>query len=235
VLVPFLYFLWKSLTLRVGDTWPMFLWPAGFAATAINLVQLQREGWPDWIVKSTFWWARVAVISGIAFVVVVFFYYVAAPWNLIGKTDPVGGEAGYEQVAARAREQLQATGATWIATSDYRTYAMLRWHFNGEVPVIQINERGRFQGFRDPGINVIKDHPGLYVAREPDHRSPLWNFTTAKRQPLARVERVWRGVVMDTYALEKLTDWTPELSPSPDSPLFRWRVLAWVVRSYAVS
>jgi hypothetical protein len=31
---------------------------------------------------------------------------------------------------------------------------------------------------------------------------------------------------MDTYALEKLSGWTPELSPPPDSPLFRWRVLA---------
>jgi hypothetical protein len=31
---------------------------------------------------------------------------------------------------------------------------------------------------------------------------------------------------MDTYALEKLTGWTPELSPPPDSPLFKWRVLA---------
>ena len=226
VLVPFLYFLWKSLTLRVGDTWPMFLWPAGFAATAINLVKLPREGWPDWIVKSTFWWARVAVISGIAFVVGVFFYYVAAPWNLIGRTDPVGGEAGYEQVAARAREQLRATGATWIATTDYRTYAMLRWHFNGEVPVVQINERGRYQGFADPGMNRIKDHPGLYVAREPDNRLPLLDLTSARRQPLERVERVWRGVVMDTYALEKLTGWTPELAPPPDSPLFRWRVLA---------
>ena len=229
VLVPFFYFLWKSLTLRVGDTWPMFLWPAGFAATAINLVMLPREGFPEWIVKSTFWWARVAVISGIAFVVGVFFYYVAAPWNLIGRTDPVGGEAGYEQVAARAREQLRQTGATWIATSDYRTYAMLRWHFNGQVPVIQINERGRFQGFGDPGMKAIKDHPGLYVAREPDHRLPLWDLTTARRQPLERVERVWRGVVMDTYALEKLTGWTPELSPPPASPLFRWRVLAGIV------
>ena len=27
-------------------------------------------------------------------------------------------------------------------------------------------------------------------------------------------------------ALEKLTNWTPELSPPPDSVLFRWRVLA---------
>ena len=235
VLVPFFYFFWKSLTLRVGDTWPMFLWPAGFAATAINLVMLPREGFADWIVKSSFWWARLAVISGIAFVVGVFFYYVAAPWNVIGKTDPVGGEAGYEQVAARAREQLKVTGATWIATTDYRTHAMLRWQFNGQVPVVQINERGRFQDFADPGMSAIKDRPGLYVAREPDNQLPLWDLTTAKRQPLARVERVWRGVVMDTYALEKLTGWTPQLSPPPESPLFRWRVLAIVLRPGTVS
>jgi len=31
---------------------------------------------------------------------------------------------------------------------------------------------------------------------------------------------------MDSYALEKLTGWTPELTPPPDSPLYRWRVLA---------
>jgi hypothetical protein len=226
VLVPFLYFCWKSLSLRVGDTWPMFLWPAGFAAAAINITKLPRDGWPEWIIQSTAWWARVAVISGIGFVVGVFFYYVAAPWNLIGRTDPVGGEAGYEHVAARARDELKRTGATWIATTDYRTYAMLRWHFNGRVPVIQINERGRFQGFADPGMDWIKDHTGLYVAREPDNLLPLWDLTTAKRQPLERVERSWRGVVMDTYALEKLTGWTPEPSPPPDSPLFRWRVLA---------
>ncbi len=227
VLVPFLYFFWKSLTLRVGDTWPMFLWPAGFVATAINLTLLSRDGWPDWMVKSSFGWARVAVISGIAFVVGVFFYYVAAPWNFIGRTDPVGGEAGYARVVERARDQLQKTGATWIATTDYRTYAMLRWYFNGSgVPVVQVNERGRFQDFRDPGMDRIRDHVGLYVGRAPDDRLPLWNLTSAKRQPLERVERSWRGIVMDTYALERLTGWTPELSPPMDSPLFRWRVLA---------
>ena len=226
VIVPFVYFFWKSLTLRVGDTWPMFLWPAGFAATAINFAMLPREGWPDWMIQSTMKWARVAVISGIAFVVGVFFYYVAAPWNLIGRTDPVGGEAGYQQVVARAEAQLQKTGATWIATTDYRTYAMMRWYFNGRVPVVQINERGRFQGFRDPGMDLIRDHAGLYVAREPDDRSSLWDLTSAKREPLERVERVWRGIVMDTYALEKLTGWTPDLAPPPDTPLFRWRVLA---------
>lgn len=231
VIVPFAYFFWKSLTLRVGDTWPMFLWPAGFAAAAINITMLPKEGFAEWVVKSTAAWAKIAVISGIAFVVGVFFYYVAVPWNWIGRTDPIGGEAGYEQVVARADEQLKKTGATWIATTDYRTYAMLRWYFNGRVPVVQINERGRYQGFADPGLDRIKGNPGLYVAREPDDRLALWNATMASRTPLERVERSWRGVVMDTYVLEKVTGWTPELSPSPDSPLFKWRVLAGDMRS----
>jgi 4-amino-4-deoxy-L-arabinose transferase-like glycosyltransferase len=226
VIVPFVYFFWKSLTLRVGDTWPMFMWPIGFAGAAINIAMLPREGWPAWMIKSTIWWANAAVASGIAFVVVVFLYYVVAPWNFIGKNDPIGGEAGYEQVADRAQAELQKIGASWIATTDYRTYSMLRWYSNGRVPVIQINERGRFMGFRDPGMNQIRGHTGLYVGREPDNISPLWAATTAVKQPLERVERSWRGMVMDTYALEKLDGWTPELSPPPDSPLYGWRVLA---------
>ena len=173
------------------------------------------------MVQSTIRWARIAIASGIVFVVAVFLYYVVAPWNLIGRADPIGGEAGYQQVVERAQAQLQKTGATWIATTDYRTYAMLRWYFNDRVPVIQINERGRFEGFRDPGMNAISGHTGLYVGREPDTRSHLWQSTTAIRQPLERVERSWRGIVMDTYALEKLTGWTPELSPPQDSPLYR--------------
>jgi hypothetical protein len=226
VIVPFAYFFWKSLTLRVGDTWPMFIWPAGFAATAINIAMLPREGFPARSIKPTIGWANAAIASGIVFVVLVFLYYVVSPWNFIGRTDPVGAEAGYAHVSDRAQAELQKTGATWIATTDYRTYSMLRWYFNGRVPVIQINERGRFMGFRDPGMNLIRGHIGLYVGREPDDKNPVWASTTAVKEPLERVERSWRGFVMDTYALEKLTGWTPELSPPEDSPLYRWRVLA---------
>ena len=226
VLVPFLYFLWKSLTLRVGDTWPMFLWPAGLAAVAINVTRMPFEGWSVGLVRSTIYWARTAVPSGIAFVVCVFLYYMFVPWNLIGRTDPIGAEAGYDKVAARVEAQLEATGATWVATTDYRTYAMLRWFLRGKVPVVEITERGRFQGFADPGMSLIRDHVGLYVGREPEDRLPLWDETTAVRQPLERVVRSWRGTVMDSYALQKLTGWTPDLSPPPDSTFFRWRVLA---------
>src|SRR5689334_2507653 len=75
VIVPFGYFFWKSLTLRVGDTWPMFLWPAAFAATAINATMLPQEKFPDWVVQSTFHWMRTAIIIGVAFVAAVFLYY----------------------------------------------------------------------------------------------------------------------------------------------------------------
>jgi hypothetical protein len=226
VLVPFGYFLWKSLTLRIGDTWPMFLWPAGFAGAAINTTMLARETVPAWAVRSTTIWANIAVVIGIAFVVLVFLYYTVMPWNLIGGIDPIGSEAGYQEVVDRADAELQKTGATWIATTDYRTYAMMRWYFNGRVPVIQINERGRFMGFRDPGMDRVRGHAGIYVARLPDVDNPIWRATTAVREPLERIDRVWRGRVMDTYSLQKVTGWTPELSPPPDSTLFRWRVLA---------
>jgi hypothetical protein len=226
VIVPFCYFLWKSLSLRVGDTWPMFMWPIGFAAAAVNIAMLPREGFSAAAIRSNIRWANAAIVSGIGFVVLVFLYYVAAPWNFIGKNDPIGGEAGYQPVVERVQAELQTTGANWIATTDYRTYSMLRWYLAGRVPVIQINERDRFLGFRDPDMTAIRGHTGLYVGREPDQISPLWASTTAVRQPLERVDRSWRGIVMDTYALEKLTGWTPELSPPPGSPLYRARPLA---------
>ena len=108
---------------------------------------------------------------------------------------------------------------------------MLRWYFRGRVPVVEVTERGRFQGFADPGMNRIKDHPGLYVGRAYDYMLPIWDLTGAKRERLGQVDRIWRGEVMDTYTLEKLTGWTPELSPPPDTPFLRWRVLAGHLRS----
>jgi 4-amino-4-deoxy-L-arabinose transferase-like glycosyltransferase len=226
VLVPFVYFFFKSLTLRVGDTWAMFMWPTGFAAAAINLAMLPKVGWSARMIRWSLFWVKTALVSGIAFVVIVFLYYVAAPWNFLGKMDPIGAEAGYDQVAARAQAALDETGATWIATTDYRTYAMMRWLFRGRVPVVEINERGRFQDFRDPGMDRIKGHAGIYIGRQPDDHSPLWDSIPATREPLAQVERRWRGVLIDIYTLDRLTGWTPDLSPPKDSPLFQWRVLA---------
>jgi hypothetical protein len=96
------------------------------------------------------------------------------------------------------------------------------------VPVTQINERGRYLGFRVPDMKLISGQVGLYVAPRQfaDAAYPLWASIPAKREPIETVDRVWRGIVMSTYVIEKFTGWTPELSPPPGSPLFHWRWLA---------
>jgi 4-amino-4-deoxy-L-arabinose transferase-like glycosyltransferase len=226
VLAPFLYLLWRSLTIRIGDTWPMFCWPIGFAATAINLTVLPKEGWSARMVRSSLAWTRAAIASGIVLVVLVFLYYVASPWNFLGASDPNGSEAGFADLAAHVEADMKKAGATWVAATDYRTYAMLRWYLRDRAPVVQINERKRFLGFADPGMKRIDGHVGLFIAREPDNRLPIWSAVGGAREPIDEVKRVWRGVVMDVYDIEKLTGWTPDLSPPASSPLFPARPLA---------
>jgi 4-amino-4-deoxy-L-arabinose transferase-like glycosyltransferase len=226
VLVPFLYFLWKSLTIRIGDTWPMFVWPIGFAATAINLSMLAKDGWSARTVRSSLAWTRAAIVSGIAIVALVFLYYVATPWNFLRGSDPNGSEAGFAELAAHVEADMKKAGATWIAATDYRTYAMLRWHLKGRVPIVQINERKRFMGFVGPDMKLIEGHTGIFIAREPDNVLPIWSNVGGVRTPLDRVNRVWRGTVMDVYDLETLTGFVPDLSPPEDSPMFPARPLA---------
>lgn len=226
VIVPLTFFVGKSLTLRIGDTWPMFMWPVGFAAVAINAVRMREEGFPDWVVRATRGWIVAAIATGIPVVVLAFLYCVACPWNLFGPNDPVGFEAGYGPLASRALEELRRNGGNWIATSDYRTNAMLRWHLRDSVPVIQVNQRARYIGFRDPGLVQIDGRPGIYVSLYPDDAGALLASTSARLERIAIVERVWRGGVMRTYQISRLSGWTPELAPAPDTPFYRWPQLA---------
>ena len=189
VLVPFCYFFWKSLTLRVGDTWPMFLWPAGFAAAAINIAMLPRENWPAWMIRSTITWANIAVVTGIAYVVLVFLYYVVAPWNFIGGTDPIGGEAGYQQVADRARSRTAEDRRDLD-----RDHGLP--HLRDDALVLQGSRAG------DPDQRARTLH-GLSRSRHGSDQGPCralcrardrqgqsgLGSTTARREPLERVDR----------------------------------------------
>ena len=59
----------------------------------------------------------------VAFVVLVFLYYMVTPWSFIARIDPIDGEAGYRQSRAGRRRSAEAR-ATWTAATDYRTYSM---------------------------------------------------------------------------------------------------------------
>src|SRR5216684_252411 len=162
---------------------------------------------------------------GVGLVLLAFGYNVFGTRALFGKMDPIVQESGYGEVAAKAVATMQDIGATWIATTDYRTYAMLRWELRDRVPVVQINERSRFLGLRPPDLRLIEGQPGMEVDTRKSHEE-AWSHTTAVRVKVGTVERTFRGVTVDTIVLRKITGWTPDLTPPAGSPLYRWPNMA---------
>ena len=224
-LVPFAYFLWKSLSLRIGDTWPMLIWPFAFAAAAINLAEIRKQQQQGWIFRTAESWAIAAIALGIVLNVVIFYYYSVSNLAFAAKQDPVAKEAGYGEIAARAKAVAKDVGATWIATLDYRIYAELRWHLKDSIPVVQVNERSRFIGFRDNTSAAIRSGIGLYVDSVPNDGNVIETKTPAVLRLAGQAARTWRGTVIEPFAFKTITGWTPDLSPPPDSPFYKWRLL----------
>jgi 4-amino-4-deoxy-L-arabinose transferase-like glycosyltransferase len=224
-LVPFAYFLWKSLSLRIGDTWPLVIWPFAFAAAAINLAEMRREGHSGWIARTAAPWAKTALVLGFVLNVAIFYYYAVSHFAFAARQDPVAKEAGYGEIAQQAKATADKVGATWIATLDYRIYAELRWHLKDSIPVVQVNERSRFVGFKDSASAAMRSGIGLYVDSAPNDGNIIETATPAVLRVVGQADRMWRGVVIEPFVFKTVTGWTPELSPTPDSPFYRWRLL----------
>ena len=219
VAVPVGFFLWRSLYSRIGDSWPLFVWPFGFACVAINLKLWRQQAPPSSMARIGPPPRPSASLSGIAFVVLALSYYSASNANYLAGDDPIGKEAGFAGVVAAANRERERAGAAWFATTDYRIYSMLRWHLKDRIPVVQVNERARYIGFGTSEADIA-GAAGLYVGPQGEARLDVWKATTAVLEPLGSVDLNWRGVRYDTYQMQKLTGWKPVLSPPPGDPLF---------------
>jgi 4-amino-4-deoxy-L-arabinose transferase-like glycosyltransferase len=216
VIFPFGFFLWHGFDARVGDSWLLFVWPLGFLCAAINLKQ--------WRAESRSLPARIgpavmvfAIASGMASVVAAELYYVAGTANYLRNDDPIGKEAGFAALVADAEAKRKDVGAAWFVTSDYRIYAMLRWHLKDAVPVTQLNERSRYIGFREPRL----DGPvGLYVAPQVNRNATPWDKTSAVLETVGSADLVWRGFRYDVYTFQRLTGWKPAPSSGPGDPFY---------------
>jgi len=217
-LFPLGFLVWHGLSARIGDSWSLFIWPIGFACASISVATSKLSPMSLWA-RTAPLLVVIAIASGIAFVATAQVYYIWGTANYLRTNDPIGKEAGFSDVAAATDAARKAIGAGWIATTDYRLYAMLKWHFrNDAISVVQVNERRRYIGFAAPAL----DGPtGLYVASEGDPDAAIMAKTSAVLQPAGGIELTWRGVSYDSYRFQKLTSWTPILSPPPNDPFER--------------
>ena len=224
-LAPFAFFLWRSLSLRVGDTWPMLIWPFAFAATAINLAQIRKSPQTNWLLRMSRGWAVAAIVVGIILNVGAFYYYAISNTPGLGKRDPVGKESGYREVALQAKAVADQAGATWIAAINYRIYAMLRWHLKDSIPIIQVTERSRFIGFNDEKAKAaIRSGIGLFVDTVPENNF-IADSTPAVMQIVGGGIQTWRGVVIDKFLFKTIRNWKPDLSPPRDTQFYSWHPL----------
>jgi hypothetical protein len=222
VAVPVGFLLWRSLYARIGDSWPLFVWPFGFACVAINLSRWRQEAPGSAMARIAPLVAAITVLTGIGFVALAMNYYAGANENYLANNDPIGKEAGFAEVVDAAKVQLEKIGATWFATTDYRVYSMLRWQLRDRFPVVQINERERYIGFATDEADIAGP-VGLYVATKDQAERQVWRATTAVLEPVGQADLSWRGVRYNTYLMQKLTNWRPVLSPPPGDPLFASR------------
>jgi 4-amino-4-deoxy-L-arabinose transferase-like glycosyltransferase len=219
VLFPLGFFVWHGLSARVGDSWPLFVWPIAFACAVINLKTIMEQSPVSRAARAGPLSMVVSITFGIALVASTEMYYVFGTANYLKGNDPIGKEAGFAEVVAAADVARNAIGAKWFATTDYRIYSLLRWHLrNASIPTIQVNERRRYIGFAEPTL----DGPaGLYVRAEGDPDAAILGKTGAVLQNVAERDLTWRGVAYDTYRIQKLTNWKPTMSPPPNDPFER--------------
>jgi 4-amino-4-deoxy-L-arabinose transferase-like glycosyltransferase len=208
-LFPFGFLLVRSFTLLINQSWMWFVWPMGMLALAIALPwERSRRR----VAALTVALAVFGLLPGVFFG----FALSNAPSGL-GPGDPLGQDAGYAEMSRDVLARAKAAGATWIATTDYRTYASLQFHIGKNIPVRQVNQRARFLDFasRDPG-QFAGRALHVYLPGAP----PV--ALGAQRHPLGTLPVLWRGEVMQQVALETLDGFVPELDPPPGSPAYTW-------------
>ena len=167
VIAPLGFFIWRSFYGRIGDSWPLLIWPLAFACTAINL-----KRWREELPSSRLATLVPAIGSGVVFVAAAFAYYLAGTANYLGENDLIGKEAGFAGVVEAADQERLRVGAGYFVTTDYRVYAQLRWQLRDRVPVIQLNERKRYLDFKtDSGVFAERDRAIMSLLPTPRSKS----------------------------------------------------------------
>ena len=148
------------------------------------------------------------------------------PGVWFGARDPLGAEAGFADMAGQALSLARQNGAGWIATSNYRTYAELRWQLRNEMPVVEVIERSRFIGFATPALPQGTAGASLYVFDGTTPNRLVAGALKGDIKPVGSITRQWRGQAFGIYGAALFTGWLAPLDPPAGSPYYAWVPLA---------
>ncbi|WP_299638679.1 glycosyltransferase family 39 protein [Devosia sp.] len=206
----------RALSLDINTSWPVAMWPFGIAAAAIGMSH-PVAGTAARLPRTVGRWWLVAICINLVLLAGAHYHVTldAGAWG--GNRDPIGRDDGYAAVGDAVIAMAESGGYGWVATTDYRTYAALRWQLRGRLPVYQINQRSRYIGF---AATDLEGTNGLYVY--PDGRAD----ELVPGDGGVAAERIWREQNEGTMIIRPVDGWSPDLTPPRDSPLYRWPDLA---------
>jgi 4-amino-4-deoxy-L-arabinose transferase-like glycosyltransferase len=189
------YLVWYGLFDRVQGNWTACLLPATMAAAVMGATP--RQGALGALVRVSM---RYAVVTGVA---IGLFVMAHAQWRILPlNPDPTSQLFGWRAAVAAVEQVAADKGAATIGTGSYTMSGEFRFHGQGGLPVVQLNERLRFAMEPEPDIARLRARPILVVA---EIRRDREMFDALKRsfrsvERVGSVERSWRAPLLSPSA-----------------------------------
>ena len=200
------YFTWHSFHQRVEGNWTSPIFPALSIAAAFAVHGVDWTGrWAQLVA----WSNRLAAPIGLGIAVAI---YAQSAFGIVplGAIDPTARQlgAGWRQAAGEIDSIRQRIGAHGVLTTNYALTGWLSFYLPSHPPVVQVNERYRWQNESVPNIEFF-DGLLIYVCRSSVPEAEIVEKRYKHVKEIATVVRERSGVAIERYsvfAVESLAD-----------------------------
>jgi hypothetical protein len=193
-----IYFCLHALHGRVLPNWlapayPFFALLAAVGAASISGAQKRQRA------------VLSAAISSAALSILIY-AHASVPFYVDAKAkEPTHQLRGWEELSAEVAATAKKAGAVYIATASYGTTGQLAFHLDQRWPVLQLNDRIRYEHLPAPDLQLF-DKTGIVVelARRDPRAELAVRFKDVKQ--LQALTRNHRGVPLQTYVVYQVAN-----------------------------
>ncbi len=196
------YFVVHTLHDRVQPNWLAPLYPSFAICAAIALAHIEGPRSNG----ATFGWlGKSALALGFAMSAFLYLHAVTPLVQFPGSKDPSAQMRGWRELAAEVERMRVSKSACWVATSNYATTGQLAYELAGKAPVVQLNERVRYQHLPPVSPALLKC-PALYVELERRASPPLLQERFRNVTFVTNIVRSHRGSALAAYPVYLVSD-----------------------------